>query len=244
MTLAIWPAIDLRGGRVVRLRQGESGTETTYPEAPEDAARRFASEGADGIHVVDLDAAFGTGRNDAAVAAILGSAGAPVQVGGGIRSLDDARRLLALGAARVVVGSLAFSAGAAFGQLLGEVGERVVVALDCRGRRPTVTGWTADAGAGDAAEAAGALSRRGVRALLVTDVERDGMLAGPGIALLRDVRSAFRGEVLASGGIRGEEDLPDVANALTGGAAGVVVGKALHSERTTVRRLVAAREAA
>lgn len=239
MTLAIWPAIDVRSGRVVRLLKGETGTETFYDETPADAARRFSREAADGIHVVDLDAAFGSGSNEDAIRAILGAASVPVEVGGGIRSLADAERMAALGASRLVVGSLAFSAGTAFGEVLAEFGERVVVALDCRGRRPTVTGWTADAGAGDVVDAARALGMRGVRVLLVTDVERDGMLAGPNLPLLADVRGVFGGEVLASGGVRGGEDLPALAAALAGGPAGVVVGKAIHSGLTSVASLVA-----
>lgn len=243
--LALWPAIDLRGGRVVRLLQGELEKTTVYEGEPAEVARRFAVEGADGIHVVDLDAAFGRGENRAKIFEILEAVSIPVQVGGGLRTGELVRGFLDNGVSRAVVGTLAFRDPAAFLHLLREFSSsRVVVALDCRNGRPTVRGWTEDAGAGDAATVARKLGESGIDALLVTDVARDGAMTGPALDLLASVRGAFPGEILASGGLRGEEDLAPVDSALSGGPRGAIYGRALHSGATTVARLAAARDAA
>lgn len=241
--LSLWPAIDLRGGRVVRLLRGELAETTTFDANPADVARRFESEGADGIHVVDLDAAFGIGESRAAVRDVLRAVGIPVQVGGGIRNRDEAERLLQDGAARLVLGSVLFTEAAAAGEMAAAFASRLVGALDCKEGRPTIRGWTEDSGAADAASAARTLARLGLSAILVTDVARDGAMEGPNIELLAEVRTAFAGEILASGGVRGPEDLGPVVRALGGGPAGVIVGRALHAGHTTVAALVAARDA-
>ena len=230
--LKLWPAIDLRGGRVVRLLKGELSAETVYETRPDDVAREFEAEGADGIHVVDLDAAFSQGTNASVVEAILRAVKIPVEVGGGVRERADVRRLVDAGAARVVVGTLAFRNPALFAELCREF--ELVVALDCKDGRPTVKGWTEDAGAGDVTAVA---SRLAAKALLVTDVARDGAMTGPNVDLLAKVRSVFAGEILASGGMRGVEDLEPVDGALAGGERGVILGRALHSGATTVREL-------
>lgn len=241
--IALWPAIDLMGGEVVRLLHGDPSQRTVYPEHPVDVALRFATEGADGIHVVDLDAAFGTGHNAGAIAEIVAVSAVPVEVGGGLRDRAAVEATLSSGAARVVLGSLPFRAPELFASLLQGFGPRIVVALDCREGRPTIHGWAEDAGAGGAAEVARRLAGMGVSALLVTDVARDGALTGPNLELLAEVRAAFAGEVLASGGMRGEEDLAPAAASLAGGPAGAIFGRALHSGATTVARLAAARTA-
>jgi len=239
--LRLWPSIDLKGGKVVRLLRGELSNVTVYDVSPSEAAARFASEGADGIHVVDLDAAFGQGDNAALLPAIVAAAGrVPVQVGGGVRSPGAADRLLDAGVARVVVGSLPFTSPETFRELMAWFGRQVVVALDCKGGRPSIRGWTEDAGAGTLADALPGLVEAGVGSLLVTDVARDGAMEGPSTELLAETRRLFPGEVLASGGIRGEEDLPAVDAALAGGARGAILGRALHDGKTTVARLRAA----
>jgi phosphoribosylformimino-5-aminoimidazole carboxamide ribotide isomerase len=241
--IALWPAIDLSGGEVVRLLHGDPSRRTVYPEPAVDVALRFAREGADGIHVVDLDAAFRTGGNAAVVAEVVAASPVPVQVGGGLRDRASVEAALAAGASRVVLGSLPFRDPVLFDALLADFGERLVVALDCKEGRPTVHGWVEDAGAGDAAGVAARLAALGVGALLVTDVARDGAMTGPNLDLLASVRAAFGGEVLASGGMRGGEDLAPVAAALAGGPAGAIFGRALHGGATTVARLAAARAA-
>jgi len=241
--IALWPAIDLMGGKVVRLLHGDPSQRTVYPERAVEVALRFAREGADGLHVVDLDAAFGIGSNAGGIAEIVEGSPVPVEVGGGLRDRAGIEAALVSGASRVVLGSLPFRDPALFAGLLADFGERLVVALDCRDGRPTVHGWVEDAGAGDAASAAAQLAAQGVKALLVTDVARDGAMTGPNLDLLAAVRTVFPGELLASGGMRGEEDLAPVAAALAGGLAGAIFGRALHGGATTVARLAAARTA-
>lgn len=241
--IALWPAIDLMGGKVVRLLHGDPAQRTVYPERAVEVAVRFAREGADGIHVVDLDAAFGTASNAGAIAEIVAASTVPVEVGGGLRDRAGVEAALASGASRVVLGSLPFRDPALFASLLADYGGRLVVALDCKEGRPTIHGWVEDAGAGEAAAVAARLAGQGARTLLVTDVARDGAMTGPNLDLLAEVRAAFPGEILASGGMRGEEDLGPVAAALAGGPAGAIFGRALHGGTTTVARLAAARAA-
>ncbi len=239
--LALWPSLDLKEGRVVRLLRGDLAMTTVYDVDPVDVARRFEGEGADGIHVVDLDAAFGRGENRIKIEEIVGAVSIPVQVGGGLRTGEDIRGFLEKGVSRAVVGTLALSDPAVFLPLLREFSSsRFVVALDCKNGRPTVRGWTKDAGAGDAAPVAARLWSSGVRSLLVTDVARDGAMTGPNLGLLSSVRLVFPGEILASGGMRGEEDLAPVDAALAGGPRGAIFGRALHGGATSVARLSAA----
>ena len=266
--LALWPAIDLMGGRVVRLLQGKRDAVTFYDEAPAEAAKRFAAEGADGIHVVDLDAAFGAGdkenngnnrREIEEILSVSDAAGIAVQVGGGLRTGDAVEEFLErVSTARAVVGSLPFLDRPAFIHLLRDssplpssssakdfsssLSSRIVVALDCKDGRPTVHGWTEDAGAGDAVSVARSFAALGVGTLLVTDVACDGAMTGPNLALLSAVRGVFPGEILASGGMRGEKDLAAVDGALAGGPRGAIFGRALHGGATTVARLKAARD--
>ena len=241
--IALWPAIDLMGGKVVRLLHGDPSQRTVYPERAVEVALRFASEGADGIHVVDLDAAFGTGNSAGPIAEIVAASPVPVEVGGGLRDRAAVEAAVAAGAARVVLGSLPFREPELFAALVRDLGPRLVVALDCKEGRPTIHGWVEDAGAGGAAEVARRLGNQGVSALLVTDVARDGAMTGPNLELLAAIRAEFGGEILASGGMRGAEDLAPVAATLAGGAAGAIFGRALHSGATTVARLAAARAA-
>ncbi len=244
--LALWPSIDLKEGRVVRLLRGEISETTVYDADPQDAARRFEREGADGIHVVDLDAAFGRGENRKKIGEIVAAVSIPVQVGGGFRTEKAVEDFLERKSAdRLVLGSLPFLDRALFARLLRRFDpSRFVVALDCRDGRPTTSGWTEDAGAGDASMVARALGDSGVAALLVTDVARDGAMTGPNLDLLASVRAVFPGEILASGGLRGAEDLLPVDGALSGGPRGAIFGRALHAGATTVARLAAARGAA
>jgi phosphoribosylformimino-5-aminoimidazole carboxamide ribotide isomerase len=243
--LALWPAIDLMGGRVVRLLRGDPSDATVFDVVPADVARHFADEGADGLHVVDLDAVFGRGENRKEIFEIVRAVSIPVQVGGGLRAGEPIRDFLERGVRRAVVGTLAFLDRAEFLILLREFSpRRFVVALDCKEGRPTTSGWTRDAGAGKATSVAQELLALGVSALLVTDVERDGAMSGPNLDLLASVRQVFPGEILASGGMRGEEDLAPVDAALAGGRRGAIFGRSLHSGTTTVARLAAARAAA
>jgi phosphoribosylformimino-5-aminoimidazole carboxamide ribotide isomerase len=252
--LALWPAIDLMGGRVVRLLQGKREAVTFYDEPPAEAAKRFAAEGADGIHVVDLDAAFGAENNRnnrkeiEEILSASDAAGIAVQVGGGLRTANAVEDFLeGVSTARAVVGSLPFLDRPAFIHLLRKssspsLASRIVVALDCKDGRPTVRGWTEDAGAGDAVLVTRSFAALGVSTLLVTDVACDGAMTGPNLELLSAVRGVFAGEILASGGMRGEQDLAAVDRALAGGPRGAIFGRALHGGATTVAKLKAARD--
>lgn len=257
--LALWPSIDLRGGRVVRLLRGEWDAATTFDADPVETARTFEREGADGLHVVDLDAAFGRGANSGEILRVRRAIAMPMQVGGGLRTAKAVEDFLErVSGARAVVGSLPFLDRPAFTHLLrkslsssssfsssfssSSFAARIVVALDCKDGRPTLRGWTEDAGAGDAVSVAREMAALGVRALLVTDVARDGAMQGPNLELLSSVRIVFPGEILASGGLRGPEDLGPVDAALAGGPRGAIFGRALHAGATTVAALRSARD--
>lgn len=250
--LALWPSIDLRGGRVVRLLKGEWDAVTTFDADPVEVAMTFEREGADGLHVVDLDAAFGKGSNKEEILRVRRSVAMPMQVGGGMRSPEAVEDFLErVSGARAVVGSLPFLDRPAFTHLLrrysssssaSSLASRIVVALDCRDGRPTVRGWTEDAGAGDVVSVAREFGGLAVAALLVTDIARDGAMLGPNLSLLSAVRAVFPGEILASGGMRGPEDLGPVDAALSGGPRGAIFGRALHAGATTVAALRSARD--
>jgi phosphoribosylformimino-5-aminoimidazole carboxamide ribotide isomerase len=219
----VLPAVDLLGEEAVRLQQGDFGRVAARAQ-PEELVRRFAAAGARLIHVVDLDGAR-RGRIRAEVIARLAEAAAPaeVQASGGIRSPVDAERLLAAGASRVVVGTAALAEPEAIEQFVAQFGDRLVVAIDVRCGRVAVRGWLEDTGL-DAADLARRCSAAGVSRILCTAIERDGMLGGPDLDLLRDVRDASSLPVLAAGGIRSEADLAAVAAT---GCEGAVVGRAL-----------------
>ena len=219
----VLPAVDLLGEEAVRLEQGDFGRVAQRAQ-PEELVRRFAAAGARLIHVVDLDGAR-RGRVREDIVARLAEAAAParLQASGGIRSPADAEQLLAAGAARVVVGTAALEEGEALEQFVARFGERLVVAIDVRGGRVAVRGWLEDSGL-EAAEVARRCAEVGVSRILCTAIERDGMLGGPDLDLLGEVRGASRLPVLAAGGIRSEADLAAVAAI---GCEGAVVGRAL-----------------
>lgn len=235
----IYPAIDVRDGRVVRLRQGDYAQETRYPDAPLALAQRYAEEGARWLHLVDLDAARVGGYTLAPLLQrIRATASLRVQTGGGVRGEDDVAAILAAGADRVVIGSLAVRDPDCVIGWLGRFGaERITVALDARqdadgAWRLPVAGWTQDSGVG-----LEALLQRyreaGLRHLLCTDIARDGMLAGPNLDLYRHLRALAPGlAIQASGGIR---DAADVRAAQAAGCAGAVLGKGLLDGRFALR---------
>lgn len=202
-----WAAIDLMGGRVVSLLRGDAKAPTDWRMSPVDAARRWEREGADGLHIVDLDRALGTASNEGAVREVLKVAGIPVQVAGGIRTVGEALRLLAMGANRLVVGTLAYATPDALRDLIKAAGsESVVVAADYGGGKILTHGWTRGGSMG-LLEAVEYAQNLGVRTLVVTATERDGTAAGPDLETYRKVRQATRLSIMASGGIRSKEDL-------------------------------------
>lgn len=231
----LYPAIDVREGRVVRLAQGDYARETRYGDDPLALARRYADEGAAWLHLVDLDAARSGGYTLLPLLRALASDGRlQVQTGGGVRGRDDIARLLEAGAARVVVGSLAVREPDAVLAWIDEFGaQRITVALDARlddagSWRLPVHGWT-ETGAQTLDELARRYQAGGLRHLLSTDIARDGMLTGPSLALYAHLRAIAPGlEVQASGGVSA---VADVAAARAAGCAGVVLGRALLEGR-------------
>ena len=238
MSFQVIPAIDLRGGRVVRLRQGDFAHETAYARDPTLLARGYADAGAEWLHVVDLDGArSGAFANLDLVEDIARGGALKVQAGGGVRTADDLRRLFGAGVARVVVGSVAVRDPRTTAMWIDRFGpDRLVLALDVRRQagawRLPVNGWTEDSGATLDALAR-QYARAGARHLLCTDIDRDGTLGGFNLDLYRDLHGFTPGlEIQASGGARMPSDIVKVREA---GASGVVLGRALLEGRFTLR---------
>ena len=225
--MEVIPAIDLRGGRCVRLRQGDFGRQTVFSDDPVATARRWQEEGGPRLHVVDLDgAATGEPTHLAIIAAIVAALDIPVQVGGGIRSPDTARAWLDAGVERVVIGTAAVRDPGMVQAVCREHGpDRVVVSVDARDGMVALQGWT-EAGEVSALELARRMASLGVTRLLYTDIARDGMLSGPDLdtnaLLVRETGMA----VLASGGVASVEDIRRLAPT---GVEGVIVGRALYT---------------
>ena len=234
--IAVLPAIDLRRGRCVRLEQGEAERETEYGADPREVARLFADAGAEWIHIVDLDAAFGEGSNRALVRDLASECPVRVQTGGGLRTEADVEEVLAGGAWRAVIGTAALENPALVRTLVSRWGaERIAVGIDARGDRPAGRGWREESSR-DLWTLGTEMVEIGVRTLVYTDIDRDGMLAGPNIAASAELADRTGAEVIVSGGVRGAEDIRGVAAAARAGAAlaGVIVGKALYEGRTDV----------
>jgi phosphoribosylformimino-5-aminoimidazole carboxamide ribotide isomerase len=236
------PAIDLRGGRVVQLQQGDFDRETVYGDDPVNVARGFADSGATWVHVVDLDAArSGTATNLRAIEAICTAVDCNVQASGGVRTIEDAGDRFAAGAARVVVGSAAVEHPEVVDQLALMHPEQVAVGLDARGRDVATHGWQVATGK-DLLEMAARFDRPGVGALVVTDIARDGMLDGPNVVGLRDVVAKVSVPVIASGGVSSLDDLRELAAIDVHGRrlGGAIAGTAVYEGRFTVEEAVAA----
>jgi len=228
--MELYPAIDLRGGEVVRLAQGESDRQTSYGTDPAAQARAFADAGARWLHVVDLDRAFGTGDNDTAIAAIVAAVGTrlAVQVGGGVRNVERARTLVDLGVARVILGTAAVERPELVDVVVAAVGpESIAVGIDARDGAVALRGWT-ETSAIQATDLAIRVAGQGVRTVIYTDIARDGMLGGPDLAGSVALQAAAGVSVIASGGIATLADLEAVAAAGLGGA---ITGRALYEGR-------------
>ena len=230
----LYAAIDLLGGRCVRLHQGDYDRATDYGDDPVGQARRFAADGAPWIHVVDLDAARrGEPVNREVIGRIAAAVDIPVQVGGGVRSRADAEALWAAGVARVVMGTAALEDPDLVAALVPD--GAVAVGLDARGRELAVRGWEADAGV-DLLEAVARFSALGVAALVVTEIGRDGTLDGPDLTGLSSVLEVATVPVVASGGVGSPDDLVALTDL---DLDGVIVGRALYDDRVTVAEAVA-----
>lgn len=219
------PCVDIQRGRAVRLYQGDPAKETVYFDSPLIAAQHWVSSGAAQVHLVDLDAATGTGSNAALILSIAQTLGVPTEVGGGVRSLEAARTLLSGGVGRVVVGTVAVTQPRILDAMLLEFGaERIVVSVDAKDGLVAVKGWL-ETSAVQAVDLAARVWDVGVRTLIYTDITRDGTLEGLDAPPLATMRGVWRGELIAGGGVRDAADLK-LLEAL--GVEGAIVGRALY----------------
>jgi 1-(5-phosphoribosyl)-5-[(5-phosphoribosylamino)methylideneamino] imidazole-4-carboxamide isomerase/N-(5'phosphoribosyl)anthranilate isomerase len=238
--LELLPAVDVQGGRAVQLVQGVAGSEKTFGDALE-AALTWQRRGAEWIHLVDLDAAFGRGHNRELLAEIVGRLDVKVEMSGGIRDDESLATALATGCRRVNIGTAALEQPEWCAGIVAEHGDRVAIGLDVRGRTLAARGWTQEGG--DLYEVLERLDADGCARYVVTDVNKDGMLQGPNLHLLRDVCAATDRPVVASGGITELRDLEALQELLRpgaeGGVEGAIVGTALYEARFTLEDALA-----
>lgn len=235
MPLELLPAVDVANGQAVRLVQGEAGTETDYGD-PLAAAMTWQEQGAQWIHLVDLDAAFGRGSNAALLARVVGELDVDVEMSGGIRDDDSLAAALATGCRRVNIGTAALEQPEWCAKVIAEHGDRVAIGLDVRGTTLAARGWTQEGG--QLFETLERLDAEGCARYVVTDVHRDGTLTGPNLALLTDVCAATDRPVVASGGVSVLDDLRAIA--AIDGVEGAIVGKALYAGAFTLPEALAA----
>jgi len=231
VTLELLPAVDVASGQAVRLVQGAAGTETSYGD-PLEAALDFQRQGAEWIHLVDLDAAFGRGSNAEQLASVVRALDVRVELSGGIRDDESLRRALSTGAVRVNIGTAALEDPEWCDRVVGEYADRVAIGLDVRGRTLSARGWTRDGG--DLFDVLERLEKAGCARYVVTDVHRDGTLTGPNLELLRSVCAATAKPVVASGGVSSLDDLRALATLEAAGVEGVIAGKAIYAGAFTV----------
>ncbi|MEU2610847.1 bifunctional 1-(5-phosphoribosyl)-5-((5-phosphoribosylamino)methylideneamino)imidazole-4-carboxamide isomerase/phosphoribosylanthranilate isomerase PriA [Micromonospora sp. NPDC007271] len=241
MSLTLLPAVDVADGQAVRLVQGAAGSETAYGD-PLEAALAWQSDGAEWIHLVDLDAAFGRGSNAGLLAEVVGRLDVKVELSGGIRDDASLRAALATGAARVNIGTAALEDPQWCDRVCGEYGDRVAIGLDVRGRTLAARGWTREGG--DLYEVLERLDKAGASRYVVTDITKDGTMRGPNLDLLREVCARTDAPVIASGGVSTLDDLRALAALEPAGVEGVIAGKALYAGAFTVAEALAALRAA
>jgi 1-(5-phosphoribosyl)-5-[(5-phosphoribosylamino)methylideneamino] imidazole-4-carboxamide isomerase/N-(5'phosphoribosyl)anthranilate isomerase len=235
--LELLPAVDVADGTAVRLVQGEAGTETDYGD-PLDAALAWQEAGAEWIHLVDLDAAFGRGSNAELLARVVASLDVEVEMSGGIRDDESLERALATGCRRVNIGTAALEDPAWCARAIARHGDRIAVGLDVRGTTLAARGWTQEGG--ELFETLARLDADGCARYVVTDVTKDGTLRGPNLDLLRRVCAATDRPVVASGGVSELDDLRALASLTPLGVEGAIVGKALYAGRFTLPEALAA----
>ena len=237
MTFTLLPAVDVADGQAVRLVQGAVGTETSYGD-PLEAALAWQRAGAEWVHLVDLDAAFGRGSNRELLADVVRQLDVRVELSGGIRDDDSLKAALATGCARVNLGTAALENPRWADGIVAEHGDRVAIGLDVRiterGHRLAARGWTSDGG--DLWEVLERLDAAGCRRYVVTDVSKDGTLRGPNLDLLRDVCSRTDSAVIASGGVSTVDDLVELSRLAPLGLEGSIVGKALYAGNFTLEQ--------
>jgi phosphoribosyl isomerase A len=235
-SLVLLPAVDVANGQAVRLVQGAAGSETSYGD-PLDAALAWQSSGAEWIHLVDLDAAFGRGSNARLLAQVVAKVDVKVEMSGGIRDDASLERALATGCARVNIGTAAMENPDWVRSVIGRHGDRIAIGLDVRGRTLAARGWTKEGG--DLYQALDRLDAEGCARYVITDVLKDGMLRGPNLDLYRDVCARTKAPVVASGGVSSLADLRALASLVPIGVEGAIVGKALYAGAFTLEQALA-----
>lgn len=229
--LELLPAVDVKDGRAVRLVQGELSAETAYGN-PLEVALEFQAAGAEWLHLVDLDAAFGRGENSALLAQVVGRLDIKVELSGGIRDDESLERALATGCRRINLGTAALENPEWTSKVISLHGDRIAVGLDVRGHVLAARGWTQEGG--DLFETIERLERDGCQRYVVTDVTKDGTLQGPNLNLLREVCAVTQSPVIASGGISSLEDISALISLHSIGVEGAIVGKALYAGAFTL----------
>jgi phosphoribosylformimino-5-aminoimidazole carboxamide ribotide isomerase len=230
--MIIYPAIDIKGGRCVRLSQGRADQETVYSENPAEVAAQFKKAGAQWVHVVDLDGAFSGESQNLSVVRSIAALGMKVELGGGLRTRLAVERALGIGATRVVIGTRAAESEAFVSELVKLFGDRIAVGIDAKNGQVAVKGWV-DTTATSALDMAKRMDALGVRTLIYTDISTDGMLTGPNLLAQGAMLSAVKCRVIASGGVSVQNDV-DVLNTLSKKHAnldGVIIGKAIYEKR-------------
>jgi phosphoribosylformimino-5-aminoimidazole carboxamide ribotide isomerase len=228
-TLTLYPAIDLRGGHAVRLERGDPSRETRYDADPVARARAFVADGAQALHVVDLDGAFGTGENQRALREICAAVDVPVQTGGGIRSADDVAARFAAGASAVVIGTLLVEHPNDARVIADRWGDRIVAGIDARGERVATRGWLAET-AISRDDLVRTVASWGVHRVVYTEIARDGMGAGYDVAALAHVASLAPLHITASGGARTLDDLLALRDGTPPNVDAAIVGRALYEQ--------------
>ncbi|WP_172253082.1 1-(5-phosphoribosyl)-5-[(5-phosphoribosylamino)methylideneamino]imidazole-4-carboxamide isomerase [Saccharibacillus deserti] len=225
----IYPAIDIRGGKCVRLLQGDYDQETVFNESPLDAAKQWENLGGQYVHLVDLDGAkAGRPVNHELIGNIASALNVPVQIGGGLRTFEDVRLLLSLGVSRVILGTAAIEDKAFTEKVLAEYGDRAAIGIDARNGFVATRGWleTSEVRAEDLAKE---LAAKGAETFIFTDISRDGMMQGPNVEAILSLAEASGKTVIASGGVSVQADLERLAAHAADGIGGAIVGKALYT---------------
>ena len=230
--LILLPAVDVADGQAVRLVQGELGTETSYG-SPLDAALAWQEQGAEWIHLVDLDAAFGKGSNRELLKKVTAKLDVKVELSGGIRDDESLNNALATGAARINLGTAALEDPEWTARVIAQHGDKIAIGLDVRGRNLAARGWTKEGG--ELIETLQRLDRDNAARYVVTDVTKDGTLQGPNTALLREILDYTKKPVIASGGIAQLSDIAELRQLTNIGVEGAIVGKALYAQKFTLK---------
>ncbi|WP_047153497.1 1-(5-phosphoribosyl)-5-[(5-phosphoribosylamino)methylideneamino]imidazole-4-carboxamide isomerase [Aneurinibacillus tyrosinisolvens] len=231
MSFIIYPAIDIRGGKCVRLLQGDYSQETVYGDSPLEMAKQWMAQGAEWVHLVDLDGAkAGKPINDEVVLEIARTLDVPVQIGGGLRRMEDVDRYIGGGVSRVILGTAAIQDQPFAEQVLAKYGDKVAIGIDARNGYVATHGWL-ETSEVTAEELAKVLIGKGAETFIYTDISRDGTLEGPNTEGIVQLAKATGKNVIASGGVSVQEDILELARYAKDGVGGAIVGKALYTDR-------------